>query len=75
MTPAGPLVAQCLGPGSVLPRPSDHVLDLILVCDLLLLQVGHMDLRPLGVAHLDLVLETVLVDEEVSDLFVVDLKE
>ena len=45
------------------------------IYNLLHIQVGHMDLRPLGVAHLDLVLETVLVDEEVSDLFVVDLKE
>ena len=72
---AGPLIGQGLGPGAVLPRSLDNVLDLVLVGDLLNLQVGHVDIGALGVTHLDLILEPVLVVEQIPDLLVVDLEE
>ena len=74
MAPTRSLVAECLGPGSVLPRPLDHALDLVLVGDFLNLQVGHVHIGALGVAHLDLVLETVVCVQQVSDLLIVDLQ-
>ena len=75
VTPAGPLVTESLGPGPVLPGHLDHGLDLVLIGHLLHLQVGYVNLGALGVAHLDLVLETGVSVQEVPDLLIVDLKE
>ena len=57
VAPARPLVGQGLRPGSVLPRLLDDGLNLVLVENLFFLEVGHVDIAALGIAHLDLVLE------------------
>ena len=57
VTATGPLIAESLGPGSVLPRLLDDCFDLVLSKDLLFPEVGHVDVSALGIAHLDLVLE------------------
>ena len=77
VTAAGSLVAERLGPGSVLPGLPDHDLDLILARHLLHLQVGDVHVGPFGVLilhHLDLIFETWVVVEEVSDFLVVDFQ-
>ena len=77
MTSAGSLVAESFSPGSVLPGLPDHHLNLVLPSHLLHLQVGDVHVGPFGVLilhHLDLIFETWVVVEEVSDFLVVDFQ-
>ena len=73
VTSAGSFIGQGLGPGAVLPRLLDDHLDLIFVGHFFHLEVGHVDVSSLGIAHFDLMLEVWIVLKKISDLFVVNL--